>query len=227
MLSGLTALITGAGSGIGQACAKLFHDEGATVLLHGRSENSLQDTIKHIGSSDRVSIITADLEYAEQIKAMTDQIHSLDICIANAGLLGPIASIMDLQERDWDQTMAVNARANFLLLKALTPILKRSESPRIVGLTTGAPVVKGRAGWMIYGASKAAFESLMMSYADEVGDSSIRVNLLDPGVARTKMRAAARPDEDPMILPTPDIIAAKVLHLAAPDCSWHGEIVNA
>ena len=94
-------------------------------------------------------------------------------------------------------------------------------------MTTGTGVTQGRAYWGAYGASKAALESMVMTYAQETEKTNLRVNLIDPGAVRTDMRASAIPGEDPLSLPAPEDIMDTFLELASPACTLHGQRVNA
>lgn len=106
----------------------------------------------------------------------------------------------------------INVHANARLLRAFDPLLKRSEHPRVVMVTSSA-ARNAVAYWGAYAASKAALEQLTLIYAAEVANTTIRVNLLDPGGTRTRMRAKAFPSEDVSHLHTPQQVAATIVGL--------------
>ena len=127
---------------------------------------------------------------------------------------------------EFDRVMTVNLAANFRLIKTLDPVLKASDNGRVMFVSTGQSVTQGRAYWGTYAVSKSALETMAMVYADETRQTNIRVNVIDPGSVRTDMRAAAKPGENPEILPRPENITDDFLTLAADDCTQHGEIIR-
>jgi NAD(P)-dependent dehydrogenase (short-subunit alcohol dehydrogenase family) len=121
--------------------------------------------------------------------------------------------------------MAVNVTANWRLIRSLDPLLRQSDAGRALFVSSGA--ARGvRAYWGIYAVSKAALEMLVRTYAVEVQQSRVRVNLLDPGVLRTHMRAQAMPGEDPETLPPPSTIAPDVVRLLSPEVTENGRVYS-
>jgi len=121
--------------------------------------------------------------------------------------------------------MAVNVTANWHLIRALGPLLKRSDAGRAVFITSGI-VASARAYWAPYSVSKAALDVLVRTFASEVSSTPVRVNLFNPGPTRTRMRAMAMPGEDPMTLPTPDDVAAKIVDLCLPSFTEAGKLYD-
>src|SRR3546814_4239318 len=115
----------------------------------------------------------------------------------------------------WDEVMAANLSSCHRLIRSLDPLLRQSDSGRAIFVTSNAGVGE-RPNWGAYAASKAALEAMVRSYAGETRKSRLRVNLLNPGAVRTKMRASAFPGEDPMTLRTPEVIAPAFVDFADP-----------
>lgn len=210
-------LITGASRGIGASAAKAFAKAGHHVIALARSKKALEaldDEIKTEGGS--VTLIPFDLKdaaaYEPLGQALATRFGRLDGLLANAGVLGQIGPLQACGERQFNETIDVNLTANWRLIRALDPLLRRSESPRALFITSGV-VPRPRAFWGPYQASKAGLEALIHAWADENEKTTLRVNLFDPGATRTEMRADAVPGEDPMSLPHPDEVAATLLAL--------------
>jgi NAD(P)-dependent dehydrogenase (short-subunit alcohol dehydrogenase family) len=122
--------------------------------------------------------------------------------------------------------MAVNATANWRLIRSLDPLLRASEAGRAMFVTC----VQARAGkpfWGAYAASKAALEAVTMAYAAETRRMALRVNLIDPGILRTRLRAQAYPGEDPGKLPDPGTLTEAFVALAETACRHHGQLIEA
>lgn len=231
VLAGCIALITGASRGIGAAVAKRFAAEGAHVILIARTVGGLEETddaIKAKGGS--ATLVPLDLAAANGIEelgqAVANRFKRLDILVGNAGVLGTLGPAAHMDVPVWERTIAVNLNANWRLIRSFDPLLRESDAPRAIFVTSG---VTGAVFpyWSAYAASKAALETLVKTYAAEVAKTKIRVNLLDPGVLRTKMRAEAFPGENPESLPPPESVTDRFLELALPSCKRHGEILRA
>ena len=122
--------------------------------------------------------------------------------------------------------MDLNVTANWRLLRAFDPVLRRSESGRVIMVTSGM-AMEASAYWAAYAASKAALETMVASYAKEIGFTKVRANLLDPGAMRTGMRATAFPGEDPNSLRPPEEVAPVAVSLAEAACTLHGQVARA
>ncbi len=230
-LEGRIALITGASHGIGRAVAKRFAAEGATVIALGRNVGALEELDDEIrADGGKLVLLPMDLTMYEKIDAMGASIYErfgkLDIVVGNAGLLGELAPVGHIDTQVFENTYATNVTANFRLIRSVDKLLRLSDAGRAIFVTSNASS-KGRAFWGLYASTKAALESLVLSYAQEVEETPLRVNLVNPGRIRTKMRAEAYPGEDPETLPTAESITDVFVDLAATDCTKHAEVVNA
>jgi len=192
-------------------------DTGHHVIALARSKKaleSLDDEVRALGGS--MSLIPFDLKDAAAFEPLGQALNAkfgrLDGLVGNAGILGNIGPLQASGERLFNETIDVNLSANWRLIRVMDPLLRRSDSPRAVFLTSGV-VPRPRAFWGPYQASKAGLEALIHAWADENEKTSLRVNLFDPGAVRTAMRAEAVPGEDPMTLPTPADIAVQIAPL--------------
>ena len=157
---------------------------------------------------------------------MYQRFGKLDILVGNAGVLGDLTPTAHMKPKMWDQVMAVNVTANYRLIRSLDPLLRESDAGRAMFVTSG--VTQGVFPyWGAYAASKAALETLVLNYAGEMTKTEVKINLIDPGVVRTKMREQAFPGENPETLAPPESIAETFVELALPSCTRHGERVEA
>ena len=130
------------------------------------------------------------------------------------------------EPKHWQEAIDVNLTANWRLIRSLDPLLRLSPAGRAIFVSSGA--ARGpRAYWGVYAVTKAALEMLAGIYAQENQQSNVRVNMVDPGRTRTRMRAAAYPGEDPATLPTPKSITDVFVRLARADFTGNGELVKA
>ena len=228
-------LITGAGDGIGRAAALSFALHGATVVLHGRTLNKLEviyDEIESLGAP-QPAILPLQLstasprEYELLLNTLEQQFGRLDGILHNAGILGERTALMDYPVETWDDVMAVNLRAPFVLTQALLPLLRKSEQASVVFTSSGVGR-EARATWGAYSVAKIAIEAVSTLFAAENTEPNIRFNCINPGGTRTAMRAKAYPHEDPKTLPTPELIMPAYLYLMGED-SQHlsGESIDA
>ena len=231
-LEGRIALVTGASRGIGAAVAKRFAEEGAHLILTARTQGGLEevdDAIRASGSDEGATLLPMDLKDFDAIDQMGQAIHErfgrLDILVGNAGVLGTLSPVGHIEPKDWDEVLAVNLTANWRLIRSCDPLLQASEAGRAIFVTSGVArhVVPY---WGGYAVSKAALEMLVGIYAAENAKTNVRANILDPGAARTAMRAKAMPGEDPNTLPTPESITDAFVDLAEVGCTRNGEVVG-
>jgi NAD(P)-dependent dehydrogenase (short-subunit alcohol dehydrogenase family) len=224
-LQGRVVLITGAGSGIGRAVAVSCAQHGATVLLLGRNGRQLNQVHTQITSEcgdERATIVEFDLEnalagdYDALFAAIEARYQRLDGLLHNAGLLGQLAPIEHYDVPTWCRVLQVNVTAAFVLTQILLPLLKRSADASIVFTASQVGRV-GRAYWGAYAVSKFAVEGLNEVLAQELSDTTtIRVNSLNPGPTRTKLRRQAYPAEDASVLATPESITGPYIALLGP-----------
>jgi NAD(P)-dependent dehydrogenase (short-subunit alcohol dehydrogenase family) len=229
-LGGRIALITGASRGIGRAVALRFAAEGAHVVLVARTVGGLEevdDAVKAEGGS--ATLVPMDLTDFPAIDrlgaAIFERFKRLDVLVGNAGLLGPLSPLGHIQPEVWDRVMALNVTANWRLIRSLDPLLRISDAGRAIFVTSGA-VARRRAYWGPYVVTKAALEMLAQVYADEVAETKVRVNLINPGGTRTGMRAEAFPGEDPACIKSPESVTEDFVRLAEPACTLNGQTIQ-
>ena len=224
LLAERNILVTGAGSGIGQAVAKACAGHGATVILLGRNKRKLEETYDAIESAGgpTPAMIPFDLEKApasdyyalgETLYKEFGSLHGLVHCAAQLSLL---SRIDDYDVETWNKVIQVNLTAPFILTQACLPLLRRAEDASII-FTSDRVGRKGKAYWGAYAVSKSAIEGLMETLADELENSQIRVNTIAPGPTQTALRAWAFPGEDPLALPKPESRVLEYLYLAGLD----------
>ena len=142
----------------------------------------------------------------------------------HAGVLGAMTPLTHLEPRTFEELLDVNVTANWRLIRSLDPLLRRSEAGRALFVSSGVSR-KHIPFWGGYAMSKAALESLALTYAAECEGTNIKANLLNPGPVRTAMRARAFPGEDPETLPPPEALAPLIVELLSPSCTKNGELV--
>ena len=205
------ALITGASRGIGRAVGLAFAQEGAHVLLLARSRKPLEEVDDRIrAGGGKATLIPLDLADGKAIDALGPSLYErfgkLDILVGNAAILGRLSPLPHIPAEHWERSFAINVTANWRLIRTLDPLLRCSDSGRVIFVTSGV-ARSARAYWAPYSISKAALEALAKTYANETSDSPIKVNLVDPGGTATRMRAEAYPGEDQTTLRTPEDVA--------------------
>ena len=227
-LEGRVALITGASRGIGAALALELARLGAQCVLVARTQGGLEevdDAIRAAGGKP-ATLLPFDLQKAEKDidmigPSIVERFGRLDILVHNAGTLNKLTPVAHIEPRDWAEVMAVNLTASWRLIRSCDPPLRASDAGRAVFVTSGR-VLRPRAYWGMYGATKAGMEHLVMTWAQEVEATALRVNLVDPEIVATKMRAAAMPGEDPSTIPQPGDVAPGIAALCLPTESRHG-----
>jgi len=229
-LAGKIALVTGASRGIGTATASALARLGAHVVALARTVGGLEeldDAIRAEGGT--ATLVPLDLKDFAALDRLGASLHErygrLDIFVGNAGILGPLSPLGHVEPRAWDEVIAVNVTANWRLIRAMDPLLSRSEAGRVVLLTSGV-TAQAMAYWGPYSVSKSAVEMLARVYAAETVKTRIRVNLFNPGPIRTRMRAQAMPGEDPSTLDTPEQAAAHLVELCLPTCEVTGQLYS-
>lgn len=227
---GRVAVVTGASRGIGRAVALALAAEGAHVIALARTQGGLEeldDEIRAAGGA--ATLVPVDLTDYDALDRLGAAIHErwgkLDMLFGNAGLLGPLAPLGHLDQKSWDQVMAVNVTANWRLIRSLDPLLRASDAGRAVFVTSGAGH-KANAYWGLYATSKAALDMLARTYAAETATTNVRVMLLSPGGIATRMRASAFPGEDPQTLPPPEAVVPLALKVLSPDWQETGKLVD-
>lgn len=234
-LVGKTILITGAGDGIGKTLAINCAQYGATVILLGKTVKKLEavyDEIEQLGKQ-QASILPVDLKgateshYADLADTLKREYGQLDALVHNAGQLGVLGPFAQIEKSTWDEILQVNLTSQFMLTKALLPVLTLASNASTIFTTSGVGN-QGRAYWGAYSVSKFATEGMMQTLADEFENSTLRFNAINPGATRTKMRASAFPAEDVSLLKSTEDIMPTYLYLLSDDSlEVNGQRLNA
>ena len=216
------ALVTGASRGIGAATAEALARRGAHVILTARTAGNLEaveDRIHAAGGS--ATIAPLDLAAADGVAklaaAVAGRWQALDLLVLNAAMLGTLTPVAQIDGKELNRLLTLNVLAQQALIAAFDPLLRQSEAGTLIGITSSVGRAP-RAYWGAYGASKAALETLLLTYADEVRNvSPVRVAIVNPGPTATQMRAKAYPGEDPATLKTPETVAGAIVELLGQD----------
>jgi NAD(P)-dependent dehydrogenase (short-subunit alcohol dehydrogenase family) len=227
-LAGRIALITGASRGIGHATGIALARAGAHVVAVARTVGGLEeldDAVRAAGSAATlVPLDMRDYDGLHRLAGALNERHGrLDALVGNAAIAGVPSPLDHIEPKAWDEAFAVNVTANWHLIRAMDPLLRRSDAGRAVFVTSRAATL-ARAYWAPYSVSKAALDVLVRTYAAETSSTAVRVNLFDPGPTRTRMRAMVMPGEDPMTLPTPDEVAERIVDLCLPGLAETGKL---
>ncbi len=231
-LSGRIALVTGASRGIGRAIALRYAQEGATIVAFARTQGGLEeldDEIKKVSGQNAVLVAESltDFDKIDQVGAALHQrFGKLDILVGAAGALGQLSPMGHYSPKMWNDIFNINLHANWRLIRALDALLRESDAGRAI-FVTSTVAVDPRMYWGPYAVSKAALEQMVRIYANEVGHTKVRANIVNPGGVRTKMRALAFPGEDVNTLPTPEQVTDVFVDLAEASCQLNGETVHA
>ena len=197
-LTNKTAIITGGGSGIGQACAWAFYQEGANVVLFGRREDKLKETAQELGS--RAMTVSGDMTRTEDLDRLVQEtlskFHRIDILVNNAGLFKG-APLHEISDEQYDEMMNINMRAVFQLTRRVLPVMMEQKSGNIIHISSilGIIAVPQVA---VYNISKGALNQFSRSIAVEYGSYGIRSNAICPGLIETDMTADLMKDEELM-----------------------------
>ena len=224
-------LLTGASRGIGRAAAIACARAGAELIITGRTTGALEevdDEIKGVGSKS--TIVELDSKDLPALPRLAEVIYNkwgrLDGFIANAGQLGQMSPMPHIEPEAWDETILVNLTSVWHQIRNFDTLLRAAPAARVI-LMSSAAAVGPRAYWGAYAVSKAGIEAMGRAWAAESEKTKMRINMIDPGGTRTKMRADAFPGEDPMTLPTPEDIAPAFVALMRDNCPHHGELIKA
>jgi NAD(P)-dependent dehydrogenase (short-subunit alcohol dehydrogenase family) len=188
-LNGKTAVITGGATGIGRAAAKRFIEEGAFVYIFGRRQDALDAAVAELGPNARAvkGSVSDEAELDQLYAAVKAERGTLDIVMANAGTGGPLP-LGQITAEHIDETFATNVKGTIFTVQKALPLMGKGGSIILIGSsagTTGAPAFSA------YSASKAAVRNLARSWAEDLKDTGIRVNVLSPGATATELAVAA------------------------------------
>jgi NAD(P)-dependent dehydrogenase (short-subunit alcohol dehydrogenase family) len=233
-LSDKTILVTGAGNGIGRAVSKGYAAAGATVVLLDKdvpSMESLYDEITADGGAEP-AIYPMDLagaspdDYLQMAETIGNNFETLEGLLHNASFLPYLSRIEDYETDIWFQVVQVNLNAGFLLTQACLPLLRAAGKASLV-FSTDAVASSPKAYWGAYAAAKAGLESLMKVLSNELENSDIRVNAVDPGATSTRFRKSIHPGEDASTVKQPDTLVPLYTALMNPDSGIrHGKVVH-
>jgi len=230
-LTGLVALVAGASRGLGAATAEALANSGAEVLLVARTQGALEEIHDKISAAGGKAVIAPvdllDGEAQDRLAiGVAERYGRLDILVQTAAILGQLSPISHFTPELFERIIASNLTANWRLIRNFEALLHQSNSGRAI-ITTCGIAEKGEPFWAPYAASKSALQAMVACWAREVEHTKLRVNLIDPGVMRTGLRAEAFPGEDPSQLQLPAAVAPLIINLALPTNNSHGEIIKA
>ena len=209
-MDGKVVLVTGGSRGIGRAIAAAYARAGARVYICGRNKDDVGTAVRELQvSGGEVDGGTADVGSVEDVKRLVRgaarRFGTIDVLVNNASIVGPRVTIAEYPDPAWEEVLRINLSGVFFLCREVLPLMLAKRSGSIINVTSGVGR-KGKARWGAYAVSKAGLECLTQVLADEVKDSGIRVNAVNPAATRTAMRAHAYPQEDPLTLPEPKAI---------------------
>jgi NAD(P)-dependent dehydrogenase (short-subunit alcohol dehydrogenase family) len=202
-------------------------------VLTARSPGGLEETDDLIraemGAAAGVTLLPLDLLNAAGVDAIGPTVAGrfgrLDILVHAAAALGALTPVPHVTDHDWERALSVNLTASWRLIRTAAPLLQAAPSGRAVFLTD-SHARQPLAFWGMLGAGKAAMENLVLSWADETsGQEQLRINLFDPGIVATRMRAQAMPGEDASRLKRPEDVSDAILSLCLESERRHGALV--
>jgi NAD(P)-dependent dehydrogenase (short-subunit alcohol dehydrogenase family) len=219
ILRGKVALVTGGSRGIGRAIAVAYAQSGANVFICARNVNDMEAALRDIRQTGGViNGVTGDVGKAKDVEHVVRKtvarFGTIDVLVNNASILGPREPIANYPLAAWDEVIRINLTGVFLMSRAVLPIMLERRSGSIINVTS-AVGRKGKARWGAYAVSKAGLENFTQVLADEVSQTGIRVNSVNPAATRTRMRAEAYPTEDPLTLPAAEEITPIFVYLAS------------
>jgi NAD(P)-dependent dehydrogenase (short-subunit alcohol dehydrogenase family) len=217
--AGRVIMVTGTTSGIGRAVARELVVNGATVILHGRNDKALEalyQELKPLGPEPSVAHLDLERAQGPQYQQLLTEIESrygrLDGLLHNAAILGDKSPIEHYDIGLWQRVLLVDLTAPFILTRCLLPLLRNSPDASIV-FASSSVGRRGRAYWGAYSVAKGGLENLAAVLTDELENTPVRVNVVNPGGTRTKMRTRAYPGEKPESVPPPESVVPPYLYL--------------
>jgi NAD(P)-dependent dehydrogenase (short-subunit alcohol dehydrogenase family) len=198
-------------------------------VLVARTSGGLEEVDDRVRArGGQATLVPLDLRDGPAIDrlggVLAERYGRLDLLIGNAAELGVLSPLGHVDPKIFERVMAINAEANYRLIRSLDPLLRAAEAGRAIFVTC-APARAAKPFWGAYAASKAALEALVLAYAAETRRSRLRVNLVDPGPMRSRLRKQAYPGEAPDKVPLPETRTDAFVALAEFDCQRHGELI--
>ena len=227
---GMNILITGASSGIGRQAAITYGKHNANIIALGRSQGALETLDDDLAKYNcDVSLVPFNLIQFNLIKdleeKLSERMDHLDVLFLNAAALGSLKPVTHIEEEEWNETFAVNLTSNVILLKLFEPYLKKTNKSQIL-ISTSDITNQKKPFWGLYSASKAALEQIAYSYAKEMQNTNIKVNLIDPGTVNTKLRSKAYPGEDKKKITQPSDLSDFFLDILFNERYTNGELIR-
>lgn len=214
------ALVTGASRGIGAATAIALAAKGAHVILTARNAKDLEEVEEKIHEAGgNATIAPLDLTDGDSIgrlaQAISERWEALDIMVLNAAMLGSLTPVPAIDGKEFNSVLTLNLIAQQALIAGFDPMMRKSDNARLLAITSSVGR-SPRAFWGAYGASKAALETLVVSYGEEMRNlGKLRTAIINPGRTRTAMRASAYPGEDPQSVKSPEVVADRMVEILA------------
>jgi NAD(P)-dependent dehydrogenase (short-subunit alcohol dehydrogenase family) len=216
-------MITGASKGLGRALVRAFALTGVNLAICARGESGLMEVKREAEDLGAVNVLAvkADVSLSRDVERFVamavEAFGKIDVLINNASILGPspMPLLLDYPEADFAEVLRVNAISPFLITRRVLPGMLQRNEGSVINVTSEAGNT-GFARWGAYGISKFALEGLTETWADEVGDTGVRVNMVDPGEMDTEMHQLAVPDCD-YELANPNDVVDVFLYLASED----------
>jgi len=229
-LAGKIVLLTGGSRGIGAAVAERFACEGAHLVLVARTVGGLEETDDRVraagGTATLVAIDLRDFGKIDELGAALYQRYGrLDVLVGNAAEFGVFSPLGHIDPGIWGEVIDVNLTANWRLIRAMDPLLRAAPAGRAIFVTSRL-ARDALPYYGAYAASKAGLETMVRIYAGEIARTPVRANLIDPGIARTRLRAHIFPGENPETVPPPERVVDAFLEFALPECTRNGEILT-
>ncbi|MRW57366.1 SDR family oxidoreductase, partial [Staphylococcus aureus] len=216
VLTDKIAVVTGAGSGIGEAIATLLHEEGAKVVLAGRNKDKLQNVANQL-AQDSVKVVPTDVTNKEEVdelmKIAQQTFGGLDIVINSAGQMLS-SKITDYQVDEWDSMIDVNIKGTLYTAQAALPTMLEQSSGHLINIASisGFEVTKSST---IYSATKAAVHTITQGLEKELAKTGVKVTSISPGMVDTAITAAYNPTDRKKLDPQ-DIAEAVLYALTQP-----------
>lgn len=234
LLAERVILVTGAGDGIGRAASLAFARHGATVVLLSKTLSHLESIYDEIEEAGHPTPAIYPMhlegatphEFEELALKLQETFGRLDGVLHNAASIPYLSRIKDYEPEDWMKVMQVNLNGPFMLTQAVLPLLLKAPDASLV-FTSDEVGRSGKAYWGAYAVSKFGLEGLMQVLAQELEGSNVRVNSLDPGPTRTRMRKVIFPGENPDTIKPPEKLMPLYLWLMGPDSKGtHGQALS-